>query len=78
MSFYPQNLSAPYAKNNVITGGSLIASSTGAAGNIGLNITCNVSGSSIQNLKVSGLLISVRSTGGLIQKETGVRTVRSA
>jgi hypothetical protein len=64
MSFYPQNLSAPYAKNNVITGGSLIASSTGAAGNIGLNITCNVSGSSIQNLKVSGLLISVRSTGG--------------
>jgi hypothetical protein len=58
MSFYPQNLSAPYANNNVVTGGSLIASSTGAAGNIGLNITCNVSGSSIRNLKVSGLLIS--------------------
>ena len=54
MSFYLQNLSAPYANNNVITDGSLIASSTGAAGNIGLNITCNVSGSSIQNLKVSG------------------------
>ncbi len=58
MTFYPQNLSAPYANNNVVTGGSLIASSTGAAGNIGLNIACNVSGSSIQNLKVSGLLIS--------------------
>lgn len=58
MTFYPQNLSAPYANNNVVTGGSLIASPTGATGYIGLNIACNVPGSSIQNLKVSGLLIS--------------------
>jgi hypothetical protein len=58
MTFYPQILSAPYADNNIVTGGSLIASPTGAAGNIGLNIACNLPGSSIQNLKVSGLLIS--------------------
>lgn len=64
MSFYPQNLSSPYANNNVVTGGSLIASNTGGPGRYALSVACNVSGSSIQNLKVSGLLISGALTRG--------------
>lgn len=58
MVFYPQNTSAPYGNNNIVTGGSLIASMTGGAGNMALSIMCNVNGSSAQNMKITGVLIS--------------------
>jgi hypothetical protein len=58
MVFYPQNTIAPYGNNNVVSGGSLVASTSGAPGKYGLSITCNVEGSAAQNLRITGLLIS--------------------
>jgi hypothetical protein len=58
MVFYPQNTAAPYGNNNVVSGGSLVASTSGSPGKYGLSITCNVQGSAAQNLRIAGLLIS--------------------